>query len=525
MSNYTTRLRTILRLTILFCCALNVMSAETNVTVPDTDPSITYQPPSSWHSSSNLCSLCLNPELPTTFHEGIHEAAGPDTDDIAKQEQEEHEKEEKAKKDQGKRRSFQRRFEPLPRDTDDGTPDPAVNITFNFSGSAVYVFGIIPPTIMNVNSTSPNMNLTFFLDNNKIENKPMAASRLAIFSPNQTLFSHSGLSESPHQLVISLGPNSTFIFQKLIYTTDIADPAVPTVSSSASTPSTSTQSSPSPTTQSNSKHNVATFAGAVGGGVGVLALFSFGLALSIIIRRRKSIRRDRQDHESLHTNASDDSPAMSGPAPFVPRYFPDTIIPSEPPTYNAALATSHGNSTLLARLTPAALMATPTEEDEDEEDRSYADVPPAMPPPPVEDLAAMLRRPPPPPFVVAATSPPPPPPPGIFMQRPEGALLPTIVPGVAAPAYDANERASVVVDVGTEPLPSILPPEQVPLLQAIDATESIAPVVPISRVHTPAPISSSASSMYVQDPPDLPESRTISSSEPSETTPPRENVS
>lgn len=271
----------------------------------------------------------------------------------------------------------------------------------------------------------------------------------------------------------------------------------------------------------NSKHNVATFAGAVGGGVGVLALFSFGLALSICIRRRKSVRRDRQDHESLHTNASDDSPAMSGPAPFVPRYFPDTIIPTDPPTYNTALATSNINSTLLARLTPAALMATPTEEDE--EDRSYADVPPAMPPPPVEDLAAMLRRPPPPPFpAVAPTTPPPP---GIFVQRPEGALLPPIVPGVAAPAYDANERPSVAVDVGTEPLPSILPPEQVPLLQAVDAADPIAPIVPTSRVQTPAPIASSGSSMYARDAPDLPESRTMSSSEPLEAMLRRENVS
>src|SRR5688572_8353693 len=83
------------------------------------------------------------------------------------------------------------------------------------------------------------------------------------------------------------------------------------------------------------KHNIATFAGAVGGSVGVLGLFSLCLAISIIRRRHLAAKRERRerDHESLHTNGSDDSPNMSGPAPFVPRFFPDTVIPSEPPTY------------------------------------------------------------------------------------------------------------------------------------------------------------------------------------------------
>lgn len=107
-----------------------------------------------------------------------------------------------------------------------------------------------------MNSTSPNVNLTIFLDDKKIPDSPvaLAASRLATFQPNQTVFSLTGLSESPHHLVISLGPNSTFIFQSLTYTHDVAETSSPTDPSpslsSPSTPSTSTQSSPSPKTES-----------------------------------------------------------------------------------------------------------------------------------------------------------------------------------------------------------------------------------------------------------------------------------
>lgn len=190
------------------------------------------------------------------------------------------------------------------------------------------------------------------------------------------------------------------------------------------------------------KHNIATFAGAVGRSVGVLGLFSLGLALSIIRRRHLAAKREARDHESLHTNASDDSPHMAGPAPFVPRYFPDTVIPQDPPTYMAALATNHNNSTLLAVLPAAAFGST---------QRSYADIPPNMPPPPLEDIMI-----PPPPFDL---DPPPPPPalPAGADDVDEGALPPSVA-GAELPSHSA-------VPVGTEPPNAAPTPELVPLLQ------------------------------------------------------------
>ncbi|KAI0776692.1 hypothetical protein BD413DRAFT_602221 [Trametes elegans] len=102
-------------------------------------------------------------------------------------------------------------------------------------------------------------------------------------------------------------------------------------------------SSSPPPSKSN---NIATFAGAVGGSVGLLGVLALSLAISIYRRRVRAARRDRHfretqsrsnpdfDGESFHTEASEDRPVMQGPAPFVPRYFPGTVVPAPPPPYS-----------------------------------------------------------------------------------------------------------------------------------------------------------------------------------------------
>lgn len=159
------------------------------------------------------------------------------------------------------------------------------------------------------------------------------------------------------------------------------------------------------------KHNIATFAGAVGGSAGVLGTIALCLAFSIMKRRRNYKLRERreQDRSSLHTNGSDDSPAMLGPAPFVPRFFPGTLIPSissDPPSYiesmsnQSSLSPSSAGSTvplLSSMMMPATYPAHPR-------DTSFADVPPASPPPaddvPLSSVDETIL-PPPPPFDVA----------------------------------------------------------------------------------------------------------------------------
>ena len=134
-------------------------------------------------------------------------------------------------------------------------------------------------------------------------------------------------------------------------------------------------------------HNIATFAGAVGGSVGLLAVLALSLAISIYRRRMRARRRDRRyrrsqnrsnpdfDGESFHTDGSDDGPPMQGPAPFVPRYFPGTVVPAPPPPYSPP---ADQTTALLSSMSPpwgTSGLPGPSE------DTSYADRPPPSPPP------------------------------------------------------------------------------------------------------------------------------------------------
>jgi len=82
-----------------------------------------------------------------------------------------------------------------------------------------------------------------------------------------------------------------------------------------------------------SKHNIATFAGAVGGSVGVFLLLAIYLWYSIWSRRRKSRMRAKvlEDAERENARRFGLEEDYRGPIPFVPRYFPGTIPPSPPP--------------------------------------------------------------------------------------------------------------------------------------------------------------------------------------------------
>lgn len=92
--------------------------------------------------------------------------------------------------------------------------------------------------------------------------------------------------------------------------------------------------------------------------MGVLFLVSACLAASIIRRRRRTRQRlnpsnppEDSNTSSLFTNGSHDRPPpMQGPAPFVPRYFPGTVLlePLPPPPYESRRSST---STLQA-LTP-----------------------------------------------------------------------------------------------------------------------------------------------------------------------------
>jgi hypothetical protein len=106
------------------------------------------------------------------------------------------------------------------------------------SGTAVYIFATQPPNIPNVNETSSNTNLTFFLDNTPMSQVQPSDSTNLNYLPGQLVFSQSGLADGPHQLVVQVGQNSTFIFERLIYTMEEqASPSTNPIQQSSPSPS------------------------------------------------------------------------------------------------------------------------------------------------------------------------------------------------------------------------------------------------------------------------------------------------
>ncbi|KAF9468346.1 hypothetical protein BDZ94DRAFT_782002 [Collybia nuda] len=306
------------------------LADQVNVTIDDTDPTILYTPPESWRLSSVTCSTCLNPDtreaLQGTFHDGTHLVPPPDDDGhgggggggdlkiLARWQ----------KKRQPTFVSARRKGGPSETNT-----DVMVSALFNFTGSAVYLYCIQPLGIPGVGAAPTSMDLNFILDNNLVGNFSHQGSESASgYASHVNVFAQANLTEALHTLRVDVGLGSAFLFDYMIYTqvqdnhTNDTTPDVPNQNVDSNT----------------KKRNVATFAGAIGGSVGVLAVISLCLALSIIKRRRNYNQRERRarDRSSLHTNASDDSPPMIGPAPFIPRFFPGTTVTStysDPPSY------------------------------------------------------------------------------------------------------------------------------------------------------------------------------------------------
>ena len=80
--------------------------------------------------------------------------------------------------------------------------------------------------------------------------------------------------------------------------------------------------------QANPHKNIGTFAGVIGGSVGVLFLLSLGLTGAIYLKRRSARNRTPlpvRDDASLFTEGSCDRPQTGRPTPFIPRYFSDSV--------------------------------------------------------------------------------------------------------------------------------------------------------------------------------------------------------
>ncbi|KAI0084360.1 hypothetical protein BDY19DRAFT_997838 [Irpex rosettiformis] len=315
-------------------------------------------------------------------------------------------------------------------------------------GSAVYVYALLPLFAAPSNTTPTFVNLTYTLDSQPIgqflhSGSPSVKPDPSLYLSSALVFQKSGLTEGSHTLNVTVGPDSVLLLDYIVYSRDSqfgigsGSSNQPTSSNAAggdsgSQPTTSLGTASmtgalnmatSTTSPSSKSHNVATFAGAVGGSVGLLSVLALSLAFSIYRRRVKARRRDlayRQSRggeapsvNSFHTEASEDGPPMQGPAPFVPRYFPGTVINTAPPAYSPPAPPSNDvTSALLGPGAPEPSIPWSSRRSAgatgDSDSASYADRPP--PTPPLNPLAGAaevedMYFAPPPSFQVAIASP------------------------------------------------------------------------------------------------------------------------
>ncbi|THU85417.1 hypothetical protein K435DRAFT_389655 [Dendrothele bispora CBS 962.96] len=231
-------------------------------------------------------------------------------------------------------------------DSDDpGFIDSVVNVQFKFTGTDVYLYGIKPLFHSDSPHTPTAMNLSFTLDNNPSGQyvNDTSATDSKDFAPNVLVFSQRNLDDKPHVLLVTIQPETIFIFDYMVYTS--TNEALASLTTDMPTPTATTVSS------GPSKHNIATFAGAIGGSAGALGTLALCIFLSLCRRRRVAARRERrerllQDPEHASSTSDNESssarrgllglrlgssrreqPQMIGPRPFVPRYFPGTVMP------------------------------------------------------------------------------------------------------------------------------------------------------------------------------------------------------
>lgn len=104
------------------------------------------------------------------------------------------------------------------------------------TGSAVYVFALIPLGTAPANSTPTHMNLTYTLDNQPAGSfTHNGTSSASGFLPSTAVFSSSGLGEGPHTLTMHVGPDSVFLLDYIKYSQEDAQSgSAPSATSSAS---------------------------------------------------------------------------------------------------------------------------------------------------------------------------------------------------------------------------------------------------------------------------------------------------
>ncbi|TBU21128.1 hypothetical protein BD311DRAFT_743788, partial [Dichomitus squalens] len=120
----------------------------------------------------------------------------------------------------------------------DSTPaNGPAQVVVNFTGTAVYVYNVVPNMVWETVTTS---NMTFAIDDSVVGSFVHMPNNSGVTLYNQLVYSNTELELAPHTIVISAeGDSHSFIlFDYLLYTTDADKAASKTQSSKYSTSST-----------------------------------------------------------------------------------------------------------------------------------------------------------------------------------------------------------------------------------------------------------------------------------------------
>ncbi|KAM5539236.1 hypothetical protein V8D89_007109 [Ganoderma adspersum] len=188
----------------------------------------------------------------------------------------------------------------------DGTnypPGPPATITVQFTGSAVYVFNILPNTLID---TDTYTNISFSIDGEDAASFIHTPNSRSTILYNQLVYQNATLQHGLHTLVMSAAGNSSLIlFDYLLYTTQTNDttPTLITIInnstqySSFNTPSTymATTRTSTPSASSRPTSSTTPIGAVVGGVVGGLSLLLWVATGVLILHRRRASPKHPQN--------------------------------------------------------------------------------------------------------------------------------------------------------------------------------------------------------------------------------------
>ncbi|ESK82849.1 hypothetical protein Moror_12239 [Moniliophthora roreri MCA 2997] len=298
-----------------------------NVTVDDSDSSIIYKPIGFWldHTATDACSGCLHPNISLafnrTFHLALHNVSF-DADDIPPTNSASSTLNTPTQSTSnaplhtqststggtgdddhggGRNRGPGGGHHVRRQDADDpGFVDQVINLQFKFTGTAVYLYAILPLLPTTSPFTTPTTtNLTFTLDNEPLPSfvyVPSGTPGDAFTADINPVLAMQNLTDEQHVLLVTVAPDAVFVFDYIVYTTTKDEPAQPLPAQADQEGAENTRS-----------RNVATFGGAIGGSVGVLSIVALGIFISLYRRRLKAAKRDKllANRESDNTANTD----------------------------------------------------------------------------------------------------------------------------------------------------------------------------------------------------------------------------